>query len=321
VRDLTKARILVTGGGGFLGRWVCAALREQGAETVVAPRRGEFDLREKLAVEHLFADTKPEIVIHLAAVVGGIGANRASPGRFFYDNAVMGLHVMECARRASVAKFVSIGTICSYPKYAPVPFAEEDLWNGYPEETNAPYGLAKKMLLVQGQAYRQEYGLNAITLLPVNVYGPGDNFDLDSGHVIPSLIRKAIEAREKEHASITAWGSGRASREFLFVRDAARAIVAATQAYDGEGPVNIGSGSEITIADLVAKVCRACGFRGSVEWDAGKPDGQPRRFLSTDKARQLFGFTATTGLAEGLKETVEWYEARRKSADAGAATA
>jgi GDP-L-fucose synthase len=276
----------------------------------------EYDLREQGDVRRLFADARADVVIHLAAVVGGIGANRLNPGRYFYDNALMGLLLMEEARRAGVGKVVAVGTICSYPKHTTVPFREEDLWNGYPEETNAPYGLAKKMLLVQAQAYRAQYGFNAITLLPVNLYGPGDNFDPDTSHVIPALIRKAIAARDSRAPAIDVWGSGRASREFLFVRDAARAVALATVHYDSPDPVNVGSGQEVGIRDLVGTICELCEFRGEVRWDSTKPDGQPRRCLDVGRAKTAFGFAATTGLRDGLTETIAWYENNR-SADQG----
>jgi GDP-L-fucose synthase len=261
----------------------------------------------------LFQESRPEVVIHLAAVVGGIGANRLNPGRFFYDNAIMGLHVMEEARLAGVARFVGVGTICSYPKHTPVPFSEDDLWNGYPEETNAPYGLAKKMLLVQAQAYRQQYGMSAITLLLVNLYGPGDNFDPASSHVIPALIRKAVEARAAGHSHIEVWGTGTASREFLFVRDAAQGIVLAADRYDRPEPMNLGSGREITIRQLTELICELCAFRGQICWDPGKPDGQPRRCLNIDRAQREIGFVATTDFRDGLAETIAWYQGMRRS--------
>jgi GDP-L-fucose synthase len=309
-------RILVTGGAGFLGRQVCRALETQAPAQIIAPRSAEFDLRERDAIERLLDDTQPEIVIHLAAVVGGIGANRANPGRFFYENAIMGIQLMEEARRRGVAKYVQLGTICSYPKFTPVPFKESDLWNGYPEETNAPYGLAKKMLLVQAQAYRQQYDFNAVTLLPVNLYGPGDNFDLESSHVIPALIRKSVEARDAGLPYLGAWGTGAASREFLFVRDAARAIVLATERYDKPEPVNIGSGQEISICGLTRLICDLCAFRGEIRWDPTRPDGQPRRCLDTTLAREEFGFTASTSFRDGLAETIAWYERQRKQPEA-----
>ena len=305
-------RILVTGGAGFLGREVCRALPVYRPATILAPRSFEYDLRDAAAVRRLLRDTRPNVVVHLAAVVGGIGANRANPGRYFYENAIMGIQLMEEARLAGIDKFVVLGTICAYPKFTPVPFREEDLWNGYPEETNAPYGLAKKMLIVQAQAYRQQYGLNAISLLPVNLYGPGDNFDPESSHVIPALIRKAIEAREAGQPFIEVWGTGSASREFLFVRDAARAVAAATELYDQADPVNIGSGQEITIRELVELVCDVCRFQGKIRWDSTKPDGQPRRCLDTSRAAAEFGFRASTSLVDGLRETVAWYEAEAR---------
>jgi GDP-L-fucose synthase len=310
--SITGRRVLVTGGAGFLGREVCRALDDCRPERVIAPRSAEYDLRDVTAVKRLLADTKPQIVVHLAAVVGGIGANRANPGRFFYENAIMGIQLVEQSRLAQIEKLVVLGTICAYPKFTPVPFREDDLWNGYPEETNAPYGLAKKMLIVQAQAYRQQYGMNAISLLPVNLYGPRDNFDLESSHVIPALIRKAIEARESGRPCIEAWGTGIASREFLFVRDAARGIAAATNAYDKPEPVNLGSGEEITIRALTELVCRHCRYDGEIRWDPSKPDGQPRRRLDTTRAEAEFGFRATTSLDEGIRETVAWYEQSRR---------
>ena len=301
-------RILVTGGAGFLGREVCAALGNYGPAQIFVPRSAEFDLRERAALERLFDEARPEIVIHLAAVVGGIGANRSDPATFFYDNAIMGIQLMEQARRRGVTKYVQLGTICSYPKFTPVPFKESDLWNGYPEETNAPYGLAKKMLLVQAQAYRQQYGFNAVTLLPGNLYGPGDHFDLERSHVIPALIRKAVEARDAGRPYLEAWGTGTASREFLFVRDAAQAVVLATERYDRPEPVNLGSGQEITIKELARQICDLCGFKGEIRWDPLKPDGQLRRCLDTTVAQREFGFSATTPFHAGLAETIMWYE-------------
>jgi GDP-L-fucose synthase len=309
--NLSGKRILVTGGNGFLGRHVCAALRDHRPAELFAPRKAEYDLRDPDQVRRVLRDTRPDVVVHLAAVVGGIGANRTNPGRYFYENAVMGVHLMEEARLAGVGKFVALGTICAYPKFTPVPFREDDLWNGYPEETNAPYGLAKKMLLVQGQAYRQQYGFNAITLLPVNLYGPHDNFDPESSHVIPALIRKVLEARDAGRAFIEVWGTGAASREFLFVRDAAGAVAAAADRYDKPDPVNIGSGMEIKIRDLVPLICELCRFAGEVRWDATKPDGQPRRCLDVTRARDEFGFVAKTPFRDGLAETIAWYEANR----------
>ena len=300
--------MVVTGGSGFLGEPVCAELKKLEPAEIFVPRRAQFDLRDRADAKRLFDVARPDIVVHLAAVVGGIGANQANPGRFFFENAIMGIQLIEEARLHGIAKFVGVGTICSYPKHTPVPFKEEDLWNGYPEETNAPYGLAKKMLLVQAQAYRQQYGFNGITLLPVNLYGPRDNFDPAYSHVIPALIRRAIEAREQGMKDIDAWGTGKASREFLFVRDAARAIALATDLYGSPEPVNIGSGQEVTIRDLTEKVCTLCGFKGEIRWRTEKPDGQPRRCLDTTRARERFGFEATTTLDEGLRETIDWYE-------------
>lgn len=304
--------VLVTGGAGFLGRHVVAMLRERGAERVFVPRSSEFDLREKDAIIRALNWSRPDVIIHLAAVVGGIGANRKNPGRFFYDNAIMGIQLMEQARQFGVEKFVTIGTVCAYPKHTPVPFREDDLWNGYPEETNAPYGLAKKMLLVQGQAYRQQYGFNAIYLLLVNLYGPGDNFDPETSHVIPALIRKCIDARERGDDHIVVWGTGSASREFLYVRDAAEGIVLATERYDDPEPVNIGSGQEITIRELVELIKELTGFRGDVRWDTSKPDGQPRRRLDTSRARERFGFEARTDFRTGLRATIDWYLQQRQ---------
>ena len=302
-------RVTVTGGAGFLGSAVVGRLREAGAAEIFVPRSSEYDLRTRDGIARALADGKPDLIIHLAAVVGGIGANRENPGRFFYENAIMGIELMEQARLAGVAKFVGVGTVCSYPKFTPVPFREDDLWNGYPEETNAPYGLAKKMLLVQGQAYREQYGFDAIHLLPVNLYGPGDNFDPASSHVIPALIRKCVEARDRGAAYIEAWGTGAASREFLYVDDAARGIVLAAERYDEADPVNLGVGSEITIRDLTELIVRLTGFKGEIKWDATKPNGQPRRALDTSRAREKFGFDAATSFEDGLRRTIEWYEA------------
>ena len=276
------------------------------------PRSAEFDLREKDAINRALDWAKPDMVIHLAAVVGGIGANREHPGSFFYDNAIMGIQLLEQARQAGVEKFVTMGTVCAYPKLTPVPFREEELWNGYPEETNAPYGLAKKMLLVQGQAYREQYGFDAIYLLPVNLYGPGDNFDLQTSHVIPALIHKVVEANERGDNHIVAWGTGLASREFLYVDDAAEGIVLATERYDGPEPVNLGAGREITIRELVEAVARLCGYIGEIRWDASQPDGQPRRMLDTSRAKRLFGFEAKTEFEAGLQATIGWYLASRR---------
>lgn len=305
------SRVMVTGGGGFLGGAVLRRLEPEGPADVFVPRSRDYDLRHRDAIEQALADGRPDIVIHLAAVVGGIGANRENPGRFFYENAVMGIELMEASRLAGVRKFVQIGTVCAYPKFTPVPFREDDLWNGYPEETNAPYGLAKKMLLVQAQAYRQQYGFNAIYLVPVNLYGPGDNFDPASSHVIPALIKKCVDARDAGDPAIEVWGTGAASREFLYVDDAADGIVLGTDRYDGAEPVNLGVGNEITIRELVDLIVRLTGFPGEVRWDPTKPDGQPRRGLDTSRAREAFGFVARTSFEDGLRRTVEWYEAHR----------
>lgn len=303
----SEKRVLVTGGAGFLGQFVVEKLRECGCTKINVPRSAADDLRDVSCVQRVLRE-RPDVVIHLAAVVGGIGANRENPGRFFYDNAIMGIQLMEYSRKVGVQKFVCLGTVCAYPKFAPVPFREADLWAGYPEETNAPYGLAKKMLLVQAQAYRQQYGFDAIYLMPVNLYGPRDNFDLKSSHVIPALIRKCIEAREAGHSRIVAWGSGAASREFLYVRDAAEAVVLAAERYDKPEPVNIGSGQEITIRELASMIGELCGFSGTIEWDSGQPDGQPRRSLDIQRARQEFGFSSHTDLRSGLQQTIAWYE-------------
>ena len=315
--DLTDKRILVTGGAGFLGHFVVQKLRERGCTQVAVPRSAEHDLRDAKAIERVLEENRPEVVIHLAAVVGGIGANRENPGRFFYDNAIMGIQLIEYARRAGVEKFVCLGTVCAYPKFVTVPFNEADLWNGYPEETNAPYGLAKKMLLVQAQAYRQQYGFNAIYLLPVNLYGPKDSFDLKTSHVIPALIRKCIEAREEGQSQVIAWGSGAASREFLYAKDAAEAIVMATERYNKPEPVNLGSGEEIRIRELAELIAELCRFQGTIEWDSTKPDGQPRRCLDIQRATKEFGFRASTALRVGLRETIEWYEDVRRIKSVG----
>jgi GDP-L-fucose synthase len=312
MRPLHGQRIVVTGGAGFLGRHVVEAFAGHGPAAVVVPRSRDYDLKDQAAVRRLYADARPDIVVHLAAVVGGIGSNRLNPGRFFYENALMGLHLIHEALAAGVKKVVLLGSICSYPKFTPVPFQEGELWNGYPEETNAPYGLAKRMLLVQAQAYREQYGLNAITLMPVNLYGPHDNFDLESSHVIPALIRKAIEARETRAPQMAVWGSGNVSREFLYVSDAADAIVTATRCYDGPEPVNLGTGQEILIRDLVELIRAECGYQGELVYDAGKPDGQPRRCLDVTRAKELFGWRAKTSFEQGLRQTVAWYEQERR---------
>jgi GDP-L-fucose synthase len=310
--ELSSKKVLLTGGSGFLGRHVLAALRAQGASDVVVPRRAQYDLTREEAVARVYRDHRPNVVIHLAAIVGGIGANREKPGQFFYDNLMMGTQLMEYARRSGVEKFVGIGTICSYPKLTPVPFREDDLWNGYPEETNAPYGLAKKMLLVQGQAYRAQYGFNAIHLLPVNLYGPGDNFDPSSSHVIPALMLKCREAIERGDAEIVCWGDGSPTREFLYVEDCAEAIAGATRLYDGAEPVNIGAGFEFAIKDLSELIADLMGFKGRIRWDVTKPNGQPRRCLNVDRARESFGFRATTDFRSGLEKTIRWFRDNRE---------
>jgi GDP-L-fucose synthase len=306
--QLGAASVMVTGGAGFLGRHVVRELEARGARVFV-PRSATYDLRDRAQIRGALDACAPEIVVHLAAVVGGIGANRANPGRFFYDNAIMGIELMEQCRIAGVRKFVGVGTVCAYPKYAPLPFREDDLWSGYPEETNAPYGLAKKMLLVQAQAYREQYRFDAITLLPVNLYGPGDNFDPDTSHVIPALIRKIVEAKRRGDPFVVAWGTGRASREFLYVEDAARGIVMATERYQGGAPVNLGAGREITIAELVRIIAHECGYEGEIRWDTTQPDGQPRRMLDITRAKAEFGFAAGTDFDEGLRRTIAWYAA------------
>jgi GDP-L-fucose synthase len=304
-------RVVVTGGHGFLGSFVVDKLRAGGAKEVVVPRSEKHDLRIQTEALRLYTDARPDIVIHLAALVGGIGANRQNPGRFFHDNAIMGLNVIEAARIAGIEKFVCAGTICSYPKFTPVPFREKDFWNGYPEETNAPYGLAKKMLLVQLQAYREQYGFNGIYLTPVNLYGPRDNFDLESSHVIPALIRKCIEAKQTDAPEIVAWGTGNATREFLYVEDAAEAIVLAAEKYSKPDLVNLGSGEEISVRDLLEMIRTMVGTTALVRWDHSKPDGQPRRSLDTSRAVEEFGWRAKTSLRDGLKETIEWFTASR----------
>jgi len=314
-----KNRVVVTGGAGFLGSAVVQKLREHEFKDIVVPRSKEYDLREQRAIVRLYEETQPQIVIHLAAVVGGIGANQANPGSFFYDNAIMGIQMMEYARRFAVEKFVAIGTVCAYPKFATVPFREDDLWNGYPEETNAPYGLAKKMMLVQAQAYRAQYDFNVIYLLPVNLYGPGDNFDLNTSHVIPALVRKCIDARENNEREITLWGDGSPTREFLYVDDAANAIVLATERYNGGEPVNLGTGKEISIRELAQMIAEEVGFSGDIIWDKNKPNGQPRRCLDTTRAKQLFGFEAQHRLRDGIAQTVRSYLHDRMRAVPGAA--
>ncbi|MFJ9497454.1 GDP-L-fucose synthase family protein [Brevibacillus centrosporus] len=303
-RDKT---IMVTGGAGFLGSHVVERLRNEGCQRIIVPRSREYDLRNPQAIRELLTKAAPDLIIHLAASVGGIEANRKNPGSFFYDNLSMGIHLMEAARLCNVEKFVACGTICSYPKFASVPFQEEDLWDGYPEETNAPYGLAKKMLLVQSQAYRQQYGFNSIFLLPVNLYGPRDNFDLETSHVIPALIRKCLEAKQQNKDHITVWGTGKVTREFIYVEEAAEAIVLASEHFDGEQPVNIGTGEEITIRALAELIAEETGFAGEFRWDSEKPDGQPRRCLDVRKAKDYFGFESKVSLKEGLRKTIHWY--------------
>ena len=304
-------RTVVTGGAGFLGSFVVERLGQLGCSTIIVPRKREFDLLQQSHIVRLLETSRPDTIIHLAAVVGGIGANRENPGKFLYENLMMGVQLMEQARLAGVAKFVSIGTICSYPKFTPVPFHEDSLWDGYPEETNAPYGLAKKMLLVQGQAYREQYGFNAVHVLPVNLYGPRDNFDPQSSHVIPALIKKCVDAQEAGESQITVWGTGRATREFLYVEDAAEGIILATESYNGPEPINLGAGFEISIRELVDLIVKVTGFSGTIEWDSFKPDGQPRRCLDTSRAQRYFGFKAHTSFETGLRNTVDWYREHR----------
>ena len=310
--DLVNKRLCVTGGAGFLGSFIVEELQRRGCRDIFVPRKRDYDLSTESGVQRMFADARPEVLFHAAALVGGIGANRENPGSFFYENMVMGVNVIEHARRTGVEKTVVVGTTCAYPKYTPVPFREEALWDGYPEETNAPYGIAKRALLVQCQAYRQQYGMNAIYLIPVNLYGPRDNFDLRSSHVIPALVRKFLEARESGAHEVTCWGDGSATREFLYVADAAEAVVAAAGRYDGAAPVNIGSGEEISVRDLAALTARLCGFSRHVIWDSSKPNGQPRRCLDTTRAESHFGFRAKTPLVDGLKATIEWYAQQRE---------
>ena len=308
--ELTQYRIGVTGGSGFLGSDLCAQLRKKGCEHLIVPRRTEFDFTQQESARRWFKETQPEIVFHLAAEVGGIGANQRHPGRFFYANMAMGVHLMQEARRAGVKKFIQLGTVCAYPKFTPVPFREEDLWEGYPEETNAPYGIAKKALLVMAQAYRQEYGFDVIYLLPVNLYGPGDNFDLESSHVIPALIRKILEAKKRGECKVTCWGTGSASREFLYVEDCAGGLLLAAECYSSEKPINLGSGQEVRIRDLAQTIADLCDFKGELEWDSSRPDGQPRRCLDVQRAKKELGFAAQVLLEEGLVRTIEWYRKR-----------
>ncbi len=301
-------RVLVTGGAGFLGSYIVGKLKTRACKNIFVPRSKEYDLTEAAAVKKVYRESMPDVVLHLAAKVGGIGANKKNPAKFFYDNLIMDAHLMEEARLSGVKKFVALGTVCSYPKFTPVPFKEENLWDGYPEETNAPYGLAKKMLLVQAQAYRQQYGFNGIFLLSVNLYGPGDNFDPENSHVIPALIKKCCDAIKEGKNGITFWGTGKPTREFLYVDDCAEALLLAAEKYNKPEPVNIGTGREISIKELADLIARLTGFKGKIAWDAAKPDGQPKRMLDTAKAKKEFGFTAKTPLAEGLEKTIGWYK-------------
>lgn len=305
-------RVLVTGGAGFLGRFIVERLRRYSNVEVFVPRSADYDLVKAGDIQRLYTDTRPDLVIHLAAVVGGIGANEKNPGKFFYENLMMGVQLIEQARLREVKKFVALGTVCAYPKFTPTPFREEDLWNGYPEETNAPYGLAKKMMLVQSQSYRQQYGFNSIFLLPANLYGPGDNFDLESSHVIPALIRKCIEAREQGASFVEAWGTGNASREFLYVEDCAEGVLRAAARYDESEPVNIGTSNEIKISELLNMIARLTNFSGEIRWQTDRPDGQPQRRLEVSRALEKFGFKARVSLEEGLRKTIEWYEDHRQ---------
>ncbi len=308
-------RVLLTGGAGFLGSFVVNKLEDRGCEHIFIPRSSDYDLVEMEDVKRVYRDARPDIVIHMAAQVGGIGANKLNPGKFFYDNLMMGVQLIDVGRKLGIEKFVSLGTICAYPKFAPVPFKEEDLWDGYPEETNAPYGLAKKMLLVQSQAYKEQYGFDSITLFPVNLYGPRDNFDPKSSHVIPALIKKCDDAINNNDSQITVWGTGKATREFLYADDCAEGILLAAEKYNKPDPVNIGAGFEISIKDLVKLIAELTGFTGKITWDSTKPDGQPRRMLETTKAQKEFGFKAKTSFKEGLKKTIEWYKEKRDAGD------
>ncbi len=309
---LAGKRILVTGGNGFLGSFVCEKLRERKVAEIIAPHSKDYDLVDRNATRKLLADTRPDVVFHLAAQVGGIGANQKNPARFLFENAMMALHLFEECRLAGIGKLVAAGTICAYPKFAPIPFREEDIWNGYPEETNAPYGIAKKMMLVQSEAYRQQYGLNSIVLFPVNLYGPRDNFDLESSHVIPALIRKCVDARETGKSSITFWGDGTPTREFLYVEDAARGLIMGAESYDSSDAINLGSGEEIAIAALATLIAKATGFAGTFTWDTQRPNGQPRRRLEVSRAKERFGFQAEISFEEGIRRTVSYYESARR---------
>jgi GDP-L-fucose synthase len=315
--ELKGRRVLVTGGAGFVGRVLVEKLKARGVTEVFVPRRKDYDLTAEADVRRVYEDARPEVVFHLAAEVGGIGANKAHPGRFFFANMAMGLHLIEEGRRRGLARFIQAGTICAYPKFTPVPFREEELWNGYPEETNAPYGVAKKALLQMLQAYRAEYGFDGVYVLPVNLYGPGDNFHPQSSHVIPALIRKMVEAVEAGKSEVEIWGTGKASREFLYVDDCAEGLVLAAERLTDSEPVNLGTGSEVSIADLVGLVAAACGYRGALRFDAGKPDGQPRRCLDTHRAAERLGFKARVGLEEGLARTVAWFKEQRAAGGAG----
>ena len=310
--QLASKRIVVTGGAGFLGKHLIADLKNRGCTDVFVPRKRDYDLTEQSAVERLYEDAKPDLVFHLAAQVGGIGANQHNPGRFFYDNLQMGVHLIEVGRRVGVEKLVIAGTICAYPKHTPIPFREDELWNGYPEETNAPYGIAKKALLVMSEAYRQQYGLNSIVLFPVNLYGPHDNFDLESSHVIPAMIRKCVDAQREGKQTVTFWGDGSPTREFLYVEDCARAFSLAAEQYDSSHAINVGAGFEISMQDLASKIAAATSFTGEIIWDTTKPNGQPRRMLNTEQAKQHFGFTAQTEFNDGLQRTISWYSSQHR---------
>jgi len=310
---LKGKRIVVTGGAGFLGRVVCKLLQDRGAAEVIVPRRSQFDLTKEDHVERLFDETKPQVIVHLAAEVGGIGANMANPGRYFYANMAMAMHLIEHSRRRGLEKFVQTGTICAYPNLTPVPFKEENLWNGYPEVTNAPYGIAKKAAMVMLDAYQRQYGLKSVYVLPVNLYGPWDNFNLDTSHVIPALIRKCIEAKDQRADHIVCWGTGSASREFLYVDDAAEGLIRATEVMDTPEPINLGTGMEISIRELVILIARLCGFNGEVRWDSTKPDGQPRRCLDVQRAADRLGWRAKVGFEDGLRRTISWFESHQSS--------